>query len=161
MQHTRRGSIALVLAFASLAGVAAADDLGPTEWPANRHGECVVVAQLTTPQAYDFHAAFGRHWCLQGWSASTPLLLRETRAERWLTTLEILRGDLLLLTVPMSPYVEQNLERVAAAVVAQVAATLVQADIEAQPALPIVPGAGEPGGERKPSQERRPGSERR
>ncbi|MFZ5698876.1 MAG: hypothetical protein ACOY9J_09240 [Pseudomonadota bacterium] len=146
------------------AGYAGADDLGAGEWPAtpNKH-TCVVISALTTPTAWEFYGAFSRHWCLQGWSVTSQLLLRESRAEKWLTRIDILRNDELMLTVPMSPYVEQNVEKVAAAVVDQMAARLMQmemnsgnngdaganADNGANKDSPPIPGAKQPGGERK------------
>lgn len=132
-----------------LAGTAGAGDLGAREWQPDAAHECLVIPAVTSPTGYEFHAAFSRHWCLQGWAATSEIQLRESRPERWVTHVDILRNDALMLSVPMSPYVEQNMEKVAAGVVARIAAYLVQADLDAGSAGAPVPGEKQPGGERK------------
>lgn len=153
----------LGLALLWSAGCARADELGAGEWPASGSRECIVIPALATAAGWEFYAAFSRHWCLQGWSATSQLVLRESRAEKWLTRIDILRNDELMLTIPMSPYVEQNVEKVAAAVVGQMAVQLMQAEVTATSNIdsnpnadsnagkesPPIPGAKQPGGERK------------
>ncbi len=143
------------------AWAAPANELGATEWSSFGNHECMVIPALATSTAWEFHAAFSRHWCLQGWSATSQLLLRESRAEKWMTRIDILRNDELLLTIPMSPWVEQNLEKATAGVVGQLAAYLMQADRNAgnvagaaagngaDKSGPPIPGAKQPGSERK------------
>lgn len=141
-------SLSCVVALLAPAWAGAAD-LGAREWPAGSHRDCVVVASLQTPAAREFHAAFARHWCQQGWAANTDLLLRETAPERWVTRVDILRNEDLMLSVPMSPYVEQNLEHVSAAVVARIAGTLLQQDANGGSGTGLLPAANQPGSERK------------
>lgn len=145
------------------AGCARANELGAGEWPVSGSHECIVIPALVTAAGWEFYAAFSRHWCLQGWSATVQLLLQESRADKWLTRIDILSSDELVLTIPMSPYVEQNMEKVVAGVVGKMAAQLMQAEMNATGNIdsnpnadsnagkesPPIPGAKQPGGERK------------
>ena len=77
------------------------------------------------------------------------LMLRESVADRWITHVDILRNDEPVLSVPMSPYVEKNMDRVAAAAVARIAAMLMQAEADTSADTHLGPAGNQPGGERK------------
>lgn len=139
----------VLLSLAVMAWPTQAADLGPREWPLPERHECVVVPAVTTPEAHEFLEVFAREWCQQGWSATSQLVLRESVAERWVTHVDILRNEESVLSVPMTPYVEKNMGRIAAAAVARISALLVQAEAGMATDTRLGPAGNQPGGERK------------